>query len=234
MSNIYLLDLKNKHSNLEILIDFYKNVWCEYNHYYENDKLLYSLFFSNNYSPRLKALILNKLYSAGMKDIQLINFSEQIESVDLLKIEPNQYIGLYNDGSLFNSKLTSLESKYLHWKNEVNNSQFSPIFDSNVTNELQKYQYKKINEFSDLKINIDCFIKEYLSINDPENQRIELKCGLHDAVSVYRLVDKYLWLSNKIRMIGDNKSSQAKGLIYIRENQYKDFICRHSNIIKLS
>ena len=234
MSNIYLLDFKNKHSNLEILIDFYKNVWCEYNHYYENDKLLYSLFSSNNYSPRLKALILNKLYSAGMKDIQLINFSEQIESVDLLKIEANQYTGLYNDGSVFSSKLISLESKYLHWKNEVSDSQFSPIFDSNVKNELKKYQKNSIITFTDLKQSIYNFIKEYLSINDPENQRIELKCGLHHAASVYRLVDKYLWLSNKIRMISDNKSSQAKGLIYLRENQYKDFIGRHSNIIKLS
>jgi hypothetical protein len=134
MSNIYLLDLKNKQNNLDILINFYNNAWCKLDHYYENDKLLYSLFSSNNYSPRLMALILNKLYNAGMRDIQLINFSKHIESLDLLKIEANQYTGLYNDGSVFSSKLTSLESKYLHWKNEVSDSQFSPIFDSNVKN----------------------------------------------------------------------------------------------------
>ena len=224
MSNIYLLDLKNKQNNLDILINFYNNVWCKLDHYYENDKLLYSLFSSNNYSPRLMALILNKLYSAGMRDIQLINFADQIESVDLLKIEANQYTGLYNDGSVFSSKLTSLESKYLHWKNEVSDSQFSPIFDSNVKNELKKYQKNSIITFSDLKQSIDNFIKEYLSINDPENHSIELNCELHNKISIYRLVDKFLWLSNKIRIIGDKQNSYAKILSQLRDDQYKNFL----------
>ena len=227
MSNIYLLDLKNKQNNLKILINFYNNVWCKFDHYYENDKLLYSLFSSINYSPRLKALILNKLYSAGMRDIQLINFSKQIESVDLLKIEVNQYVGLYNDGSTFSSKLTSLESKYLHWKNEVSNSQFSPIFDSNVKNELKKYQMNSIVTFSDLKQSIDHFIREYLSINDPENQSIELKSELHNKISIYRLVDKFLWLSNKIRIIGDKKNSYTEILSQLRDDQYKKFFDKY-------
>ena len=227
MSNIYLLDLKNKQNNLKILINFYNNVWCKLDHYYENDKLLYSLFSSNNYSPRLKALLLNKLYSAGMRDIQLINFADQIESVDLLKIEANQYTGLYNDGSVFSSKLTSLESKYLHWKNEVSDSQFSPIFDSNVKNELKKYQKNSIITFSDLKKSIDHFIREYLSINDPENQSIELNCELHNKISIYRLVDKFLWLSNKIRIIGDKKNSYTEILSQLRDDQYKKFFDKY-------
>lgn len=224
MSNIYLLDQKNKQDNLEILINFYHKVWCKLDYYYENDMLLYSLFSSKKYSPRLKALILNKLYSAGMKDIQLINFSEKIENLNTSEIGTNHYLGLGNEDAEFKSKLTSLESKYLHWENEVSGSQFSPIFDSNVKNELKKYTKFKIDNFSNLKEAIDHFIREYLSINDPEKQSIELNCELHNRISIYRLVDKFLWLSNKIRIIGDKRNSYSKILSQLRDEQYKKFI----------
>lgn len=66
-----------------------------------------------------------------------------------------------------------------------------------------------------------------MSINDPENHSIELNCELHNKISIYRLVDKFLWLSNKIRIIGDKQNSYAKILSQLRDDQYKNFFDKY-------
>ena len=66
-----------------------------------------------------------------------------------------------------------------------------------------------------------------MSIKDPENHSIELNCELRNKISIYRLVDKFLWLSNKIRMIGDKQNTYTIILSELRGNQYKKFFDKY-------
>lgn len=116
---------------------------------------------------------------------------------------------------------TSFVSKYFHWYNEVNDyGNASPIYDGNVKNGLEKYVFgKNIKDMGDLKESIDKFIvnlelkddkinSESLvganRINDwgnfsrIENYESKENNCLYNNVSIYRLVDKFLWLTYKI------------------------------------
>ena len=96
---------------------------------------------------------------------------------------------------------------------------------------LNKYGFKKIKYISSnysnsqeiLKIAVDEFIKRFL--NKKGTDRIELKTDFHDFISIYRLVDKFLWLQGKIEKLIDFKTKQSE---YI-EN-YKILILQTSQI----
>ena len=100
------------------------------------------------------------------------------------------------------TKLISLESKYLHWKDEVNGSKNSyPIYDSKVRNELKLYSLQSKLNYLDLKAKIDEFIKTYLGNEVRSFVDINEIDGLPKSISIYRLVDKFLWLNNKFRLL---------------------------------
>ncbi len=116
---------------------------------------------------------------------------------------------------------TSFVSKYFHWYNEVNDDRYaSPIYDGNVKDGLKKYGFEKnINDMENIKKSINEFIvnlelkdhkinSESLvgtnRINDwgnfprIKNYDNEINNCLYNNVSIYRLIDKFLWLTYKI------------------------------------
>ena len=219
-----LIELKenNNDKNLEILKNFYSDVFQKYEEYLENDNALYFIFNPKNnnfFSDNVKGFILNEMYSAMVK------------SKDLFQVI-NAATNKKNDYDSNNNRYPSFRSKFEHWKNEVNTTnEASPINDSHVRNMLNKYGIEKIkyisSNYSDsqkiLKEAVDKFIKKFL--NKEGTNRIELKTDFHDSISIYRLVDKFLWLQGKIEKLIDFKTKQSE---YI-EN-YKILILQTSQI----
>ena len=198
MEEIIKLKKNNSKENLTILKDFYVNVWAKFERYRENDVFLYVLFKNKKVSERIKIEILNKFYSAGMKDVQIYSFIENKKNLKLNTIGDFEYE--YKKHK--KTKLISLESKYLHWKDEVNGSKNSyPIYDSKVRNELKLYSLQSKLNYSDLKAKIDEFIKTYLGNEVRSFVDINEIDGLPKSISIYRLVDKFLWLNNKFRLL---------------------------------
>ena len=198
MEEIIKLKKNNSKENLTILKDFYVNVWAKFERYRENDVFLYVLFKNKKVSERIKIEILNKFYSAGMKDVQIYSFIENKKNLKLTTIGDFEYE--YKKHK--KTKLISLESKYLHWKDEVNGSKNSyPIYDSKVRNELKLYSLQSKLNYSDLKAKIDEFIKTYLGNEVRSFVDINEIDGLPKSISIYRLVDKFLWLNNKFRLL---------------------------------
>ena len=198
MEEIIKLKKNNSKENLTILKDFYVNVWAKFERYRENDVFLYVLFKNKKVSERIKIEILNKFYSAGMKDVQIYSFIENKKNLKLNTIGDFEYE--YKNHK--KTKLISLESKYLHWKDEVNGSKNSyPIYDSKVRNELKLYSLQSKLNYSDLKAKIDEFIKTYLGNEVRSFVDINEIDGLPKSISIYRLVDKFLWLNNKFRLL---------------------------------
>ena len=162
MEKIYQLRQENEGKNLEILKKFYTDVWSNCLEYVENDKLLYDIFKDKNYSPRIKAVVLNDLYSAGMKGIQIYDFAEEIQELKEDEIGKKQYTGRNNANKEIRNFLISLESKYLHWHNEANNLDSIPIYDGKARNELANYKIdgkilksKDIKKYNEFKEKID-------------------------------------------------------------------------------
>ena len=198
MEEIIKLKKNNSKENLTILKDFYVNVWAKFERYRENDVFLYVLFKNKKVSERIKIEILNKFYSAGMKDVQIYSFIENKKNLKLNTIGDFEYE--YKKHK--KTKLISLESKYLHWKDEVNGSKNSyPIYDSKVRNELKLYSLQSKLNYLDLKAKIDEFIKTYLGNEVRSFVDINEIDGLPKSISIYRLVDKFLWLNNKFRLL---------------------------------
>lgn len=209
----------NASQNLNIIISFYQDVWSKYQTYYYNDIALYEIFRNknNNFHDFCKISILNNFYSAGMNNIQIYEFVDNLSKLDLANVGITKYCGIKNDGSKYCSHLLSLESKFLHWSKELSGDKSVPIYDNNVINELKiaKKLYK-INhnndlfsgldshnktEFSIFILKINLYITKYLRLDNPED-RIPLEIdNLHKKVSIYRLVDKFLWLNNKFRVL---------------------------------
>ncbi len=216
MSYIQLIKGKNK-KNLDILISFYNNVWGGYAEYVDYDKALYCMFKKDNegnFSKMAKVVVLNKMYSAGMKDVQLESFVKDFDWV----ISGRQYKKY--GGDYKSNQLLSLESKLCHWNNEVNDkSKTSPIYDNNVRVVISHYtgvsKSSMNGNFKDTKKAVDDFITKYLGgdIKDPITVTVE---GLPSEISIYRLVDKFLWLSYKIikngRMVPEDVKKQFNAI----------------------
>jgi hypothetical protein len=193
--------------NLDDLITFYNNVWGEYKEYVENDKSLYFIFDKKNehiFSKRVKVLTLNKMYSAGLDDIQINNFCNKFEwDITCEKYQKNGDNGKAK-------KQISIESKLCHWNSEVNNLENAvPIYDRNVRKALSYYKIKAEKntvDFLKIKSQIDTFISKFLGKKETVKVNVD---GLPPQISIYRLVDKFLWLSYKMRYNED----KLEGLI---------------------
>lgn len=200
---------ENKEANLQTLIHFYNSVWGVYEEYVENDKALYFIFDDKNsaiFSKRAKVIILNTMYSAGMKDVQKDDFVDNFDWT----VSGKKY--KKNGGDYRSTQLLSLESKLCHWKSEVNNqSKALPIYDNNVKWGLDYYRQDKLRRdsqnsrnaryqrFPALQKAVDEFITKYLGKEGSDVIQTQKEVeGLPNAISIYRLVDKFLWLSYKI------------------------------------
>lgn len=230
----------DKDKNLEILKSFYENVWGKYTHYVENDKVLYKVFDNKNdvFADRVRISILNNFYSAGMKNIQIYDFKEKVGNLksadDIGNIGKNCYHGYGNKMGHCNF-LISLESKYLHWITEAVGLPTIPIYDANVKDELKNYELEdsdlsrkiesKKNEYTKLKKTIDAFIKKYF--NKSGSEYISLEMDFHNQVSIYRLVDKFLWLSNKFYHL----ANKVKDIRMTREGE-KNILNSHERTLQ--
>ena len=143
------------------------------------------------------------------------NFDSIIESLVNQKIDNGN-----TERQFYVQAETSFVSKYFHWYNEVNNSEVSPIYDGNVKNGLEKYVFgenikdmgtlKESNdkfignlELKDDKINSESLvganrINDWGNFSRIENYESKENNCLYNNVSIYRLVDKFLWLTYKI------------------------------------
>ena len=208
---------------LGFLKHFYVEVWGSYADYVENDLVLYEIFKKGNdekdFIIEARVAVLDKMYGTRIKAFRKITeiFKENIKND---KNNKNNFDSIIE--SLVNQKIdngnterqfyvqaeTSFVSKYFHWYNEVNNSEVSPIYDGNVKNGLKKYVFgENIKDMGTLKESINEFIGnmglEGTTRINIKNKKItnfqeeELDC-LYENISIYRLVDKFLWLTYKI------------------------------------
>jgi hypothetical protein len=184
---------ENKEQNLEILKEFYQKDWGGKRNT-DNDKLLYEVFKNKDINER--CIELNAKYSTriGVKNGNIKKIAEIISTET--DINPDQLLKKLKEEKLPNYK--SFISKYCHWYYEVyQNEKHYPIFDTYVRYGLIYYGivYHYIDDFSPLHNSIDHFISTYLP--NKGSDRVELKTSLHHKISVYRLVDKFLWLQYK-------------------------------------
>jgi hypothetical protein len=188
--------------------------------YLENDKNLYESFKKDNEIKKCQKL--NQLYFAGIpkkKNGKTLNIIvENIIKPNIKNLSPENLLNDLNEhnnnktGSEKLSLYQSFISKYCHWHHEVNISEnHFPIFDKNVKYSLVYYQMTgaEIKKYEHLKYFVDKFIEEYLPKKLTGANRIELKLEikieknnvpelLHEEISIYRLVDKFLWLQYEI------------------------------------
>ena len=206
---------------LGFLKHFYFKVWGSYADYVENDLVLYEIFKKGNdekdFIIEARIAVLDKMYGTRIKAFRKIT---EIFKEKNIKNEKNYFDSIIK--SLVNQKIdngdterqfyvqveTSFVSKYFHWYNEVNNGDASPIYDGNVKNGLEKYGFgENIKDMGTLKESINEFIGnmglEGTTRINIKNKKItnfqeeELDC-LYENISIYRLVDKFLWLTYKI------------------------------------
>ena len=179
--------------------------------YLENDKELYGLFKKNNKKEKEKCQKLNQFYFAGIKNTKHLEIIiEIIRDLPDKEICPQGLLLKIKEKKL--SLYQSFISKYCHWHHEVNISKnHFPIFDNNVKYSLVYYQMTgtEIKKYKHLKYFVDKFIEEYLPEKLVGVDRIKLKLeikiektvdpnSLHEEISIYRLVDKFLWLQYEI------------------------------------
>ena len=198
----------NHEDNLKIIKIFYTKVWGSYEKYVQNDKVLYSIFLDEKKcEPLTKAVVLNNFYSAGMFADQAEEFAEHIK----LNHNDNE-LGKKKYRGKKPRRLLSMESKYVHWYAEVNGGIKRPIYDKNVREVLNYYKkndgkpylcfenkknrscdYKELNEA------IDDFNSEKFGKDGNSSIEIDHKIdNIPKIKSLYRLVDKFLWLQYKI------------------------------------
>ncbi len=223
--------------NLEILRKFYIDVWAKYTPYVENDRALYFIFNHKNdaiFSNRVRGFILNEMYSAFVHDTHLnevindyCNFhtSEDVNKEILNLKEQVKLNKSKNEKIEIDRNYPSFLSKFSHWRFEANQlwKDACPIYDNHVRKAL-----KCGNSYENVKAGIEKFIKEKLKINNL-SEPITLKIdGLHEEISIYRLVDKFLWLSGKIMKYQKDKENgklkqQDKLLDALITDHYNDF-----------
>jgi hypothetical protein len=198
--------------NLNFLIEFYEKVWFEYASHKKNDEMLYELFNKKNGNEDF--MLCARIYTlSGMYSARVYNVHDMLEAIRCAHAKQE----LYNSDILENyckkegnHKLISFISKYCHWYNEVNNiGQATPIYDGNVRDALKHYKCEtngKIKDYEGLKDGVDEFIKEV--VKESSDTVISLPIGgLHTQLSIYRLVDKFLWLSYKVKEPSKNDSN---------------------------
>jgi len=209
---ILALDKENKEENLKKLKNFYENSWCnpeiseKQSYYIENDIALYELFNKKDEICE-QCKNINSKYSTRIsnKDIKIISGIIKKYIEDELDLNPESFLEKFKEnGGLKNYK--SFISKYCHWYYEVKNygQIHFPIYDKYVRFGLIYYNvsYLCVEDFNKLKNLIDKFIEDYLPNKGYE--RIEIKLNklkqndFPEKISIYRLVDKFLWLQYKI------------------------------------
>jgi hypothetical protein len=183
--------------------------------------------------------VLDKMYGTRIKAFRKITeiFKENIKNDknkfdSIIESLVNQKIDNGNTERQFYVQAeTSFVSKYFHWYNEVNNSEVSPIYDGNVKNGLKKYVFgENIKDMGTLKESIDKFIGN-LELKDDkinseslvgtnriidwgnfsriENYESKENNCLYNNVSIYRLIDKFLWLTYKIAEAKSEKNESV-------------------------
>ena len=205
---------------LGFLKHFYVKVWGSYVDYVENDLVLYEIFKKENDDEKFiieaRIAVLDKMYGTRIKAFRKIteifkknikneenNFDSIIESLVNQKIDNGN-----TERQFYVQAETSFVSKYFHWYNEVNNGDASPIYDGNVKNGLEKYGFgENIKDMGTLKESINEFIGNMglegatrINIKNKKIENFQNKehdC-LYENISIYRLVDKFLWLTYKI------------------------------------
>lgn len=132
----------------------------------------------------------------------------------------------------------SFFSKYCHWYNEVNNHKAMPIYDKNVRVGLACYNndeefekiyentYQSIRTYSTgekaLLDQVNKFITN-LELYESGNLLGESRniTGINEKVSIYRLVDKFLWLTFKILVSKIEEKAKKNTEEYIKKGSKK-------------
>ena len=218
---------------LGFLKHFYVKVWGSYADYVENDLVLYEIFKKGNdekdFIIEARVAVLDKMYGTRIKAFRKIteifkknikNDKNNFDSIIEILVNQKKDNG-DTERQFYVQAETSFVSKYFHWYNEVNVGDASPIYDGNVKNGLKKYgSEKNINDIKNLKISIDDFIgnlglKGTNRINDwgsfprIKNYKSKENNCLYNNVSIYRLVDKFLWLTYKIAEAKSKKNESV-------------------------
>jgi len=209
-------------NNIVSLKKFYCEVWCKLDKITDSDKILYKIFNSeldkNPHINLTRIATLSKLYYAPVDNIsdmiEVINEcmeEHECNNKNCKKILEYDCV-IYKYTSKGNNKLQSFISKYCHWYNEVNNRQATPIIDKYIKSALHCKNYNDVND----KIN-----SIIANLKTQNNQRIDLdnciSLGdniLYQNISIYRLIDKYLWTYQKFK---DNETANK----YFCEEAFK-------------
>ncbi len=203
--------------NRDFLIGFYKEVWLKFEHYVNNDKVLYELFKKDHddkeFILHARICALSSMYAAAIDNIP--HMLETIKNCNNKLVHDEILTRYADDGKNYN--LISFISKYCHWYNEVNHVEEStPIYDVNVRNALKHYGCEKIKNYEGLKDGTKKFIQEIGGVSF--NTIIPLSIdGLHTELSIYRIVDKFLWLSYKVDKLNKRKAGLKKNEKYLLE-----------------
>lgn len=224
--------------SLNFLKKFYKEVWAKSSSYGENDKKLYEIFKKEHdekeFIIETRVLLLDYMYGTQIKSVlEIIDIIRDKKPSEGFKSDSvNNMLNEVKIKKQTNPKIryeTSFFTKYCHWYNEVNNKEPMPIYDKNVRVGLSIYNGTKDfecarKESSKIKYDSDSFgkeIKKFMENLDLlkllQNGKIDLGDGFPKQVSVYRLVDKFLWLMYKIKINADNQK-RTKEQEEIEEN----------------
>jgi len=181
------------------------------------------------YGTQIKAI--RKIINTFKNDKNNKNFDLIINALNEQKKKQNEN-NCNTEMQFLVRKEISFVSKYFHWYNEVNSGDASPIYDGNVREGLKIYcEDENINNMERLKGRIDVFIGELelkIDKNNPNklngtdriNNRVDFpkiknfkneehNC-LYENISIYRLVDKFLWLTYKIAENQQKDDSKSK------------------------
>jgi len=180
------------------------------------------------YGTQIKAI--RKIINTFKSDIENKDFDSIINVLSNQKNEQKEN-NCTTEMQFSVRKETSFVSKYFHWYNEVNDGDASPIYDGNVKNGLKKYVFgENIKDMGTLKESIDKFIGN-LELKDDkinseslvgtnriidwgnfsriENYESKENNCLYNNVSIYRLIDKFLWLTYKIAEAKSEKNESV-------------------------
>lgn len=216
----------DKAKNLKILKDFYVNDWGGLDSYVKNDKILYEIFKKDHdnkdFIIHARVGMLSEMYSARVDNIpDMVEILKKEKGEHEYKSIHDKYCGSKNG----NKDLKSFISKYVHWYNEVNNYKAIPIYDSEVRemifDSFEKTQNGKrtiinVNDKNFTKNSlrtidslfeaIDKYIEMHFNDKGTHREKVQIK-DLHEEVSIYRLVDKFLWLSSKKKLPNSDKKN---------------------------
>jgi hypothetical protein len=214
-------------NNIVFLKNFYCEVWCKLDKMTIADKILYKIFNSeldkNPHINLTRIATLSILYSVPVDNISCMERvidecmnEHECDNKNCMKIlEYDCFFKKYTNQG--NNKLQSFISKYCHCYSEVNNRQATPIIDKYIKLALQCKNY------NDVKEKIKLIIK---NLETEDNQRIDLdnciSLGdniLYQNISIYRLIDKYLWTYQKFK----NNTEIPNKILKLKDSEKKYF-----------